>query len=110
MIKPTIMKSFIVRRSIRLTLVFLVLSYQSYSQSVSSVKLFRFGDVSNEKPGVVIAGGKHLDVSSFGQDYDEKFFASDGITRLKKWLEKNQSRCPEVSSSTRIASCISRPS
>ena len=105
-----IMKSIIVRRSIRLTLVFLALSFQSYAQSASSIKLFRFGDVSNEKPGVVIAGGKHLDVSSFGEDYNEKFFASDGITRLKKWLEKNQSRCPEVSSSVRIASCVSRPS
>ncbi|HMG94253.1 MAG TPA: fumarylacetoacetate hydrolase family protein [Chryseolinea sp.] len=104
------MSSLIVRRSIQLTLVFLVLSYQTYSQSASSVKLFRFGDVSNEKPGVVTAAGKHLDVSTFGEDYNEKFFASDGITRLKKWLEKNQAKCPEVPSSVRFASCVSRPS
>jgi 2-keto-4-pentenoate hydratase/2-oxohepta-3-ene-1,7-dioic acid hydratase in catechol pathway len=104
------MTKFKIITSIWLTLLIIGVNYQTYSQQIESIKLFRFGDVSNEKPGVVIAGNKHIDVSAFGEDYNEKFFASDGIVRLKKWLEKNQSRCPEVSSSVRIASCISRPS
>jgi 2,4-diketo-3-deoxy-L-fuconate hydrolase len=103
------MTKFIIIRSIALVMLIIGVNYQLHSQSASSIKLFRFGEVSNEKPGVVIAG-KHIDVSSFGEDYNEKFFASDGITRLKKWLEKNQSKCPEVASSLRFASCVARPS
>lgn len=84
--------------------------YQGYSQSVSSIKLFRYGDTSNEKPGVIMANGKRIDVSLFGEDYNEKFFASDGINRLQQWLEKNEKRCKEIPSSARIASCVARPS
>jgi|SoiMethySBSTD1v2_1073268.scaffolds.fasta_scaffold30575_3 2-keto-4-pentenoate hydratase/2-oxohepta-3-ene-1,7-dioic acid hydratase in catechol pathway len=104
------MKSSILKRSIWLLFMLLAANHQIYSQSASSIKLFRFGDVLNEKPGVVTAGGKRIDVSSFGEDYNEKFFATEGIARLQKWLEKNQSRCPEVPSSIRIASCVARPS
>lgn len=103
------MKTPILKKSVLIVFVFLTTTHQIYSQTSSTIKLFRFGDVSNEKPGVVI-GGRSIDVSSFGEDYNEKFFATDGITRLQKWLEKNQSRCPQIPSSARIASCVARPS
>jgi hypothetical protein len=38
------------------------------------MKLFRFGPVGQEKPGVLTTAGLSLDVSAFGEDYDEKFF------------------------------------
>ena len=107
-VNQLLMKTYILKKS-WLIIVFLVASHQIYPQASSSIKLFRFGDVLNEKQGVVI-GGKSIDVSSFGEDYNEKFFATDGIARLQKWLEKNQSRCPQVPSSARIASCVARPS
>ena len=74
------------------------------------MKLFRFGTVGYEKPGVELPNGRRLDVSSFGEDYQETFFATEGLTRLKKWLQHHQSNCPEVASEERLGSCIGRPS
>jgi 2-keto-4-pentenoate hydratase/2-oxohepta-3-ene-1,7-dioic acid hydratase in catechol pathway len=75
-----------------------------------SLKLFRFGSFEHEKPGVVSQSGKHLDVSAFGEDYNEAFFASGGIERLTKWLQSNEGSCPEVASGFRFGSCVARPS
>ncbi len=74
------------------------------------MKLFRFGEFENEKPGVITAAGKKLDVSSYISDYDEAFFKTDGPARLSQWLSINQDGCPEVNERVRIGSCIARPS
>jgi 2,4-diketo-3-deoxy-L-fuconate hydrolase len=71
------------------------------------MKLIRFGDVNNEKPGVLI-GDVRFDASGIVKDYDEAFFASDGINKLKDALETN--RLPEVDASVRWASPVARPS
>ena len=73
------------------------------------MKLFRFGQPENEKPGVLLSN-KKLDVSAFGEDYNEAFFATDGINRLKKWLDENADQCKEVADNERFASCVARPS
>lgn len=73
------------------------------------MKLFRFGDLGNEKPGVLIKDQK-LDVSAFGEDYNELFFHSNGLVRLADWLTKNRDRCASVGDGVRIGSCIARPS
>jgi 2-keto-4-pentenoate hydratase/2-oxohepta-3-ene-1,7-dioic acid hydratase in catechol pathway len=72
------------------------------------MKLFRFGSEGKEKPGVVL-NGKHVDVSSFGEDFGEEFFQNDGIARLEKFLKENGSSLPEVSV-TRFGSAVKRPS
>lgn len=72
------------------------------------MKLIRFGAFENEKPGVLTTEGKRLDVSAFGEDYDEKFFATNGLERLEEWLKSNA--CPEVSENERLGSCVARPS
>jgi 2,4-diketo-3-deoxy-L-fuconate hydrolase len=74
------------------------------------MKLFRFGAHEQEKPGVLTADGKMLDVSAFGEDFNEKFFASDGIARLSEWLNDYAASCPEVPEKTRLGSCVARPS
>ncbi|WP_234733131.1 fumarylacetoacetate hydrolase family protein [Tellurirhabdus bombi] len=74
------------------------------------MRLFRFGTTDNERPGVVLPSGANIDVSAFGQDYDETFFATDGLQRLAEWLEVNAENCPTVPGSVRKASCIKRPS
>jgi 2-keto-4-pentenoate hydratase/2-oxohepta-3-ene-1,7-dioic acid hydratase in catechol pathway len=71
------------------------------------MKLFRFGNDGNEKPGV-LHNGKHLDVSSFGEDFGEKYFETDGLNRLKKFLQNNAS-LPEVKP-TRFGPITTRPS
>jgi 2,4-didehydro-3-deoxy-L-rhamnonate hydrolase len=74
------------------------------------MKLFRFGETTNEKTGVILSDGKKIDVSAFGEDYNEAFFATNGIPRLADWLENNIENCPEVADDVRIASCVARPS
>jgi hypothetical protein len=48
------------------------------------MKLIRFGELGSESPGVVTDDAKRLDVSAFVPDYDEAFFANDGLSRLKR--------------------------
>lgn len=73
------------------------------------MKLMRFGQPGNEKPGLVLENGKKVDVSSFGEDYDENFFGTKGIERLADWL-KGQDNLPEISDDERLAAAICRPS
>lgn len=72
------------------------------------MKLFRFGQPGAEKPAVLFKD-KKLDVSSFGEDFNEAFFAGDGINRLGTWLQQNAANCPEVASTERLASPLDRP-
>lgn len=74
------------------------------------MKLIRFGSVENEKPGVLTTDNQHLDVSKFGEDYDESFFGTDGINRLQTWLASNADLCPKISSDTRLGPPVCRPS
>ena len=74
------------------------------------MKLIRFGKVESEKPGVQLDNGQKIDVSGFGSDYDEKFFGSEGLKRLKSWLSVHQDKCPPVGDDIRLGSPICRPS
>lgn len=72
------------------------------------MKLLRFGEPGKEKPGVLV-DEKILDASSFGEDFGERFFETDGLSRLKKWLDTNQSSLPVVSG-VRFGAPFTRPS
>jgi 2,4-didehydro-3-deoxy-L-rhamnonate hydrolase len=74
------------------------------------MKLFRFGDINREKPGVITSDGTKIDVSAFGEDFNEMFFENDGLKRLSVWLKENVKKCPVVNATVRIGSCIARPS
>jgi len=74
------------------------------------MKLFRFGNPGHEKPGIILADGRRIDVSTFGSDYDESFFGGDGLARLAAWVEVNSATAPTVADSTRLGPCIARPS
>ena len=74
------------------------------------MKLIRFGNLENEKPGVQLDNGQKIDVSAFGSDYDEFFFGTDGPKRLKEWLSIHQDECPLVIENTRLGAPICRPS
>jgi 2,4-diketo-3-deoxy-L-fuconate hydrolase len=74
------------------------------------MKLIRFGEPGREIPGLLLEDDTRLDVSSFVQDYDEAFFADDGVSRLKQWLKKNAASAPRVAQSVRLGPPISRPS
>lgn len=74
------------------------------------MKLIRFGESGQEKPGVQLDDGTRLDCSGFGEDYNEAFFESGGIGRLQEWLTSNQVECAVVPPATRLGSPIGRPS
>jgi 2,4-diketo-3-deoxy-L-fuconate hydrolase len=74
------------------------------------MKLIRFGEVGKEKPGIQLENGTKIDVSQFGEDYNEAFFETNGIERLKNWLKDNKSKCASVSDEVRLGSPICRPS
>ncbi|MFK7810887.1 MAG: fumarylacetoacetate hydrolase family protein [Maribacter sp.] len=74
------------------------------------MKLIRFGEIVSEKPGIQLEDGTRLDVSGFGQDYDENFFGGDGLERLKNWLATNMDNCPKIDDNTRLGAPLCRPS
>ena len=74
------------------------------------MKLIRFGEAGQEKPGVLLEDGARVDVSGFGADYDEAFFAGGGIARLRKWVATHGATAPRVPATVRLGAPICRPS
>jgi 2,4-diketo-3-deoxy-L-fuconate hydrolase len=71
------------------------------------MKLIRFGANGQEKAGVIL-NDKKYDASAFGEDYTEKFFETDGVTRLAAFIKDKQ--LPELAADVRLGSPIVRPS
>jgi len=74
------------------------------------MRLIRFGDAGHERPGVLTADGRRLDVGTFGEDWNESFFGSDGPARLEAWLRAQGDTCPVVDDDVRLGPCVARPS
>ncbi len=75
------------------------------------MKLVRFGEKQQEKPGVIGGNGDIVDVSSFVSDFNEAFFGDGGIGKLADWLKTNESSAPKVQAgSVRLGPPIARPS
>ena len=74
------------------------------------MKLIRFGDPGKERPGLLLNDGLRIDASAFGSDYNEAFFASGGLDRLRDWAGKNAATAPRVSPGVRLGPPICRPS
>jgi 2,4-didehydro-3-deoxy-L-rhamnonate hydrolase len=74
------------------------------------MKLIRFGELGRERPGLIVDGRVRLDASGCVRDYDEEFFANDGLSRLKQWLNENAASAPRIAPSVRHGSPVSRPS
>lgn len=73
------------------------------------MKLIRWGNPGKEKPGVIINDTKY-DVSAFGGDYDEQFFANAGLERLEEFVKANRNDLYAIPDGARIGSPIARPS
>ena len=72
------------------------------------MKLIRFGEAGQEKPGVII-NDKRYDVSEIVSDFNESFFENNGLETLKAALDANPV-LPEVDASIRLGSQVARPS
>ncbi|MDP4260976.1 MAG: fumarylacetoacetate hydrolase family protein [Bacteroidota bacterium] len=73
------------------------------------MKLIRFGHPGKEKPGVVI-DNVYYDASTFGEDYNEHFFETNGLQRLEQYLHYNKKNLPKLPEGARIGSPVARPS
>ncbi len=73
------------------------------------MKLIRHGELNKEKAGIVLYD-KYYDCSAFGEDYNEQFFESDGVDRLRSFIEENKSSLPALPAGTRLGSPVARPS
>ena len=74
------------------------------------MKLTRFGDRGEEKPGLLLNDGTRVDVSAAVTDYNEEFFGTGGLERLRRWVENNSGDLRRVDSSVRLGAPICRPS
>ena len=74
------------------------------------MKLIRFGAPGSERPGVQLTDGSKIDITDFGEDYDENFFGTGGIDRLRDWLRINEADCPQVDQDERLGPPMVRPS
>jgi 2,4-diketo-3-deoxy-L-fuconate hydrolase len=74
------------------------------------MKLIRFGAPGREMPGLLLGDDVRVDASSFGSDWDERFFATDGLARLATWTREHAATAPRVPEGTRLGSCVARPS
>ena len=73
------------------------------------MKLIRFGEVNKEKTGIIL-NDQYYDTSSLGEDYDEQFFGSGGLERLKKFIASDREKLPVISGDERMGSPVARPS
>ena len=74
------------------------------------MKLIRKGEPNEESPGLLLPDGREVDASSFGEDYDEVFFETEGMERLANWLKENSDNLPPFPEGERYGSPIARPS
>jgi 2,4-didehydro-3-deoxy-L-rhamnonate hydrolase len=73
------------------------------------MKLLRVGESGKESPALLI-DNMILDVSGFGEDYGETFFQTDGLTRLKSWIENRKGKLRIVDKMSRVGPPVQRPS
>ena len=72
------------------------------------MKLIRFGQEGNEKPGIIL-NDIWYDVSGIVTDYNEAFFANNDIKKLQDALAAG-TLFPVVDPTTRLGSVVARPS
>ena len=73
------------------------------------MKLIRHGAPGAEKPGLIVEQDRRVDASAFGEDYDEPFFATGGLERLKTWLA-GEINLPPLPDDVRLGPPVCRPS
>ena len=73
------------------------------------MKLIRWRNGSRTFPGIII-NEHYYDLSPFGEDYNESFFDTDGLTRLQVYLEKNKGVLKKLDEPLYLSSPIARPS
>ncbi len=89
---------------------FLLLTFDPSTFNTVRMKLIRFGQPGQEKPGLQLQDGTRIDASAFGFDWNEDFFGNHGLSKLKSWATANAQSAPKVDPGERLGCAICRPS
>lgn len=73
------------------------------------MKLIRYGEFNREKPGVII-NKEYYDVSSLVKDFDEQFFAGNGLVSLETVIKDNNSFIKKIDKNVRLGCPVAKPS
>ncbi len=73
------------------------------------MKLIRYLNDNRALPGIELDGTRY-DLSPFGSDYDEVFFASGGPGRLTSYLSSNRDKLRKLDDQTKLTAPVARPS
>ena len=74
------------------------------------MKLIRSGPMGAETPAVLLEDGTRIDVSAFTRNFDEAFFAADGVAELRRWMADHAAAAVRLSPDARLGPPIGRPS
>ena len=72
------------------------------------MKLIRFGNVGDEKPGILF-GEERYDCSAHFSDWNNVFFIDGGLAKLQAIIENELNTLPIVAKEIRWANCVARP-
>lgn len=73
------------------------------------MKLFRFGEIGQEKPGIYL-NENYYDLSGVVEDINESFFEKGQLEMLSEMFNSNEVTLPKIPTGSRIGSCVARPS
>lgn len=73
------------------------------------MKLIRYGEAGHERPGIIL-GEEWYDVSEITRDYDESFFASNGLESLRQVISQTGTGLRKLDRSIRLGPPVARPS
>ena len=73
------------------------------------MKLIRFGEFREEKPGILLESGLRKDCSAHFEDWNHDFFNKDGLSKLANMLTGGGDDLPDVPEDVRWGAPISRP-
>jgi 2,4-diketo-3-deoxy-L-fuconate hydrolase len=73
------------------------------------MKLFRWKKGDKTFPGI-IQNEQYFDASALKEDYNEEFFETGGLSRLKAFLDKNKGNLIKLEEPVRLTSPVARPS
>jgi 2,4-diketo-3-deoxy-L-fuconate hydrolase len=73
------------------------------------MKLIRWRKGNKTLPGIIL-DDHYFDASAFGEDYNEGFFETGGLQRLKKFLENHKQDLKKLDEPVQLDSPIARPS
>jgi 2,4-didehydro-3-deoxy-L-rhamnonate hydrolase len=73
------------------------------------MKLIRFREGGKVKQGIIM-NLSFYDISAFGEDFNEEFFESDGLTRLQKFITANKNQLEKIADDFTLDCPVARPS